>query len=232
MPIICVFWKLWSFLYLLPMPWQDLGLNSNYNTSYLKYKGVYVYELHMPVHCTQGRQFILFLSSQSATSGTKIYSLTQHSFTAHECHWHILVGNDKRINSHCLTGKKSSQNWKKIQNKNLTKGQNLWSQFGYHIKVTILQFLLSTPFSVLIFCAMNHTNFPHQLPHWFCALLSKMIFTLFPCHYSNQFPTTIFHCIFTLIFCTILCSSSMPVLFTIFYTCDFGHHFRQDCANL
>ena len=35
--------------------------------------------------------------------GTKIYSLTQCSLTVNECDWHILVGNDERINSHCLT---------------------------------------------------------------------------------------------------------------------------------
>ena len=35
--------------------------------------------------------------------GTKIYSLTQCSLTVIECDWHILAGNDKRINSHCLT---------------------------------------------------------------------------------------------------------------------------------
>ena len=33
----------------------------------------------------------------------KIYSLTQCSLTVNECDWHILAGNDERINSHCLT---------------------------------------------------------------------------------------------------------------------------------
>ena len=46
---------------------------------------------------------ILFLSSQSAKAGTKIYSLTQCSLTVNEYDWHILAGNDERINSHCLT---------------------------------------------------------------------------------------------------------------------------------
>ena len=32
----------------------------------------------------------------------KIYSLTQCSLTVNECDWHILAGNDERINSHCL----------------------------------------------------------------------------------------------------------------------------------
>ena len=40
--------------------------------------------------------------------GTKIYSLTQCSLTVNECDWHILAGNDKRINSHCLTRKIAS----------------------------------------------------------------------------------------------------------------------------
>ena len=34
--------------------------------------------------------------------GTKIYSLTQCSLTVNEYDWHILAGNDERINSHCL----------------------------------------------------------------------------------------------------------------------------------
>ena len=34
---------------------------------------------------------------------TKIYSLTQCSLTVNGCDWHILAGNDERINSHCLT---------------------------------------------------------------------------------------------------------------------------------
>ena len=33
----------------------------------------------------------------------KIYSLTQCSLTVNECDWHIMAGNDERINSHCLT---------------------------------------------------------------------------------------------------------------------------------
>ena len=35
--------------------------------------------------------------------GTKIYSVTHCSLTVKECDWHILAGNDERINSHCLT---------------------------------------------------------------------------------------------------------------------------------
>ena len=33
----------------------------------------------------------------------KIYSLAQCSLTVSECDWHIMAGNDERINSHCLT---------------------------------------------------------------------------------------------------------------------------------
>ena len=32
-------------------------------------------------------------------TGTKVYSLTQCSLTVNECDWHILAGNDERINS-------------------------------------------------------------------------------------------------------------------------------------
>ena len=48
------------------------------------------------------RQSILFLSKQSAKTGTKIYSLTQCSLSVNECDWHILEDNDERIRSHCL----------------------------------------------------------------------------------------------------------------------------------
>ena len=46
------------------------------------------------------RQSILFLSSQSAKSMHR--NLTQCSLTVNECDWHILAGNDERINAHCL----------------------------------------------------------------------------------------------------------------------------------
>ena len=35
--------------------------------------------------------------------GIKIYSLTECGLTVNEFDWHILAGNDKRINSHCLS---------------------------------------------------------------------------------------------------------------------------------
>ena len=43
------------------------------------------------------KQFIL-----QQKVGTKIYSLTQCSLTVNECDWHILAGNNERINPHCL----------------------------------------------------------------------------------------------------------------------------------
>ena len=43
-----------------------------------------------------------FSRANQQKAGTKIYSLTQCSLTVNECDWHILAGNDKRINSHCL----------------------------------------------------------------------------------------------------------------------------------
>ena len=44
-----------------------------------------------------------FSRANQQKAGTKIYSLTQCSLTVNECDWHILAGNDERINSHCLT---------------------------------------------------------------------------------------------------------------------------------
>ena len=44
-----------------------------------------------------------FFPANQHKTGTKIYSLTQCSLTVNECDWQILVGNDERINSHCLT---------------------------------------------------------------------------------------------------------------------------------
>ena len=44
-----------------------------------------------------------FSPANQQKAGTKIYSLTQCSLTVNECDWHILAGNDERINSHCLT---------------------------------------------------------------------------------------------------------------------------------
>ena len=43
-----------------------------------------------------------FSRANQQKAGTKIYSLTQFSLTANECDWHILTGNEERINSHCL----------------------------------------------------------------------------------------------------------------------------------
>ena len=48
--------------------------------------------------------YYFFLANQQK-AGTKIYSLTQCSLSVNECDWHILEGNDKRINTHCLTRK-------------------------------------------------------------------------------------------------------------------------------
>ena len=44
-----------------------------------------------------------FSRANQQKAGTKIYSLTQFSLTVNECDWHILAGNNERINSHCLT---------------------------------------------------------------------------------------------------------------------------------
>ena len=43
-----------------------------------------------------------FSGANQQKAGTKIYSLTQCSLTVNGCDWHILAGNDERINSHCL----------------------------------------------------------------------------------------------------------------------------------
>ena len=43
-----------------------------------------------------------FSRTNQQKAGTNIYSLTQCSLTVNECDWHILAGNDVRINSHCL----------------------------------------------------------------------------------------------------------------------------------
>ena len=44
-----------------------------------------------------------FFPANQPKARTKIYSLTHCSLTVNECDWHILVGNDERINSHYLT---------------------------------------------------------------------------------------------------------------------------------
>ena len=43
-----------------------------------------------------------FSRANQQKADTKIYSLTQCSLTVNEYDWHILAGNDERINSHCL----------------------------------------------------------------------------------------------------------------------------------
>ena len=44
-----------------------------------------------------------FFPANQQKAGTKIYSLNQCSLNVNEYDWHILAGNDERINSHCLT---------------------------------------------------------------------------------------------------------------------------------
>ena len=44
-----------------------------------------------------------FSLANQQKAGTKIYSLTQCSLTVNGYDWHILAGNDERINSPCLT---------------------------------------------------------------------------------------------------------------------------------
>ena len=53
--------------------------------------------------CHERNNSYYFSRANQQKAGTKIYSLTQCSFTVNECDWHILVENDERINSHCLT---------------------------------------------------------------------------------------------------------------------------------
>ena len=49
-----------------------------------------------------------FSRANQQKAGTKIYSFTQCNLTVNECDWHILAGNDERINSHCLTRDRSN----------------------------------------------------------------------------------------------------------------------------
>ena len=44
-----------------------------------------------------------FFLANKQQARSKIYSLTQCSPTVNECDWHILAGNNERINSYCLT---------------------------------------------------------------------------------------------------------------------------------
>ena len=44
-----------------------------------------------------------FCWANQQKAGTQIYSLAQCSLSVNGCDWHILAGNDERINSHCLT---------------------------------------------------------------------------------------------------------------------------------
>ena len=53
--------------------------------------------------CHERNNSYYFSPANQQKAGTKIYSLTQCSLTVNECDWHILAGNDERINSHCLT---------------------------------------------------------------------------------------------------------------------------------
>ena len=44
-----------------------------------------------------------FFRANQQQVGTKIYSITQCILSVNECDWHILAGNDERINTHCLS---------------------------------------------------------------------------------------------------------------------------------
>ena len=57
---------------------------------------------YMNTHIERNNSYYFSLANQQK-AGTKIYSLTQCSLTVNEYDWHILAGNDVRINSHCLT---------------------------------------------------------------------------------------------------------------------------------
>ena len=56
----------------------------------------------LPEKCYERNNSYYFSRANQQKAGTKIYSLTQCSLTVNECDWHILAGNDERINSHCL----------------------------------------------------------------------------------------------------------------------------------
>ena len=52
---------------------------------------------------TERNNSYYFSRANQQKRAPKSIHLTQCSLTVNECDWHILVGNDKRINSHCLT---------------------------------------------------------------------------------------------------------------------------------
>ena len=52
---------------------------------------------------TERNNSYYFSRANQQKAGAKIYSLPQYSLIVNECDWHILAGNDERINSHCLT---------------------------------------------------------------------------------------------------------------------------------
>ena len=60
-------------------------------------------------HFTERDNPYYFLPANQQKAGTKICSLIQCRVTVNEREWYILAGNDKTINSHCLTRKKFQQ---------------------------------------------------------------------------------------------------------------------------
>ena len=76
------------------------------------YRQVYIFSLcplvppllNVIFYCHHERNNSYYFSgANQQKEGTKIYSVTQCSLTVEECDWHILGGNDERINSHYLT---------------------------------------------------------------------------------------------------------------------------------
>ena len=86
----------------------------------------------IPVYALSERNNSYYVSqANQQKAGTQIYSLTQCSRTVNECDWDILVVNDERINSHCLT--RSWLERRKIYTGNIAISLNKKNLKGRHM---------------------------------------------------------------------------------------------------
>ena len=65
-----------------------------------------------------------FFPANQQKAGTKIYSLTQCSFTVNECGCHILACNDEKINTHCFTRDMKLSEWEIYKLLNISSGSS------------------------------------------------------------------------------------------------------------
>ena len=120
-----------------------------------------------------------FSRANQQKAGTKIYSLIQCSLIVNEGDWHILAGNDQRINLHCLTrylaiSKRLNKGFLDIIDYSAWFRQKIWKNF--HMGFVLKKLESAAYFELLTRQIIRRLWFYHHVPHdSLCTALQYLV---------------------------------------------------------